>query len=500
MHPVNSSPDTQLRVGHVLKHMNSLDKAELKKLLPPKLKAPDTPTIRYPNALLNAFVKEEQYMQLGNVAEELLRHPSASINLDLVIASTKKWYPDVPEANLDKVRKSKTTQPFIDNIVNTRKKLEQIMKGGDPRFEETVSYGAVQGHPDIRTDKQIFEVKMTGMLKDNWVNFIYQVFSYGAIVSESTDIYLVFPMQELVWHYDVTTWKTRIAFRDFLSATSQKLLTNSATDAISGALVRELYLIGYHAQKQKLLVDTVRNLAAADARKPYQIFLSGPQNSKMHIADDELAAAASAIQQTGLKLFIHSQYLINLCQTPGVDDDYHTKLLIKNLQYGRAIGSKGVVVHVGKYTDKPLPVAMSNMRTNLLLALEHATPECPILLETPAGQGTETLQNKQEFTEFVLSLGATQSASGHWKSDPRIRVCVDTCHVFACGYQPLDYVQHITTHAKDLIKLIHYNDSATPCGSHLDRHAYMGTGHVGMEDMTNIAKHCHAHNLPMLIE
>jgi deoxyribonuclease-4 len=220
----------------------------------------------------------------------------------------------------------------------------------------------------------------------------------------------------------------------------------------------------------------------------------------MHISDDELAATAGAIQQTGLKLFIHSQYLINLCQTPGVDDDYHTKLLIKNLQYGRAIGSKGVVVHVGKYTDKPLQIAMANMRTNLLLALEHATPECPILLETPAGQGTETLQNQYEFTDFVLSLGATKNADGTWKTDPRIRVCVDTCHVFACGYQPLDYVKHITTHAKNLIKLIHYNDSATPCGSHLDRHAYMGTGHVGMEGMTNIAKHCHAHNLPMLIE
>ena len=87
MHPVNSSPDTQLRVGHVLKHMNSLDKAELKKLLPPKLKAPDTPNIRYPNALLNAFVKEESYMQLGNVAEDLLRHPSDYIIVDIVIVS-----------------------------------------------------------------------------------------------------------------------------------------------------------------------------------------------------------------------------------------------------------------------------------------------------------------------------------------------------------------------------------------------------------------------------
>jgi deoxyribonuclease-4 len=212
-------------------------------------------------------------------------------------------------------------------------------------------------------------------------------------------------------------------------------------------------------------------------------------SSKLHISDEELSAAAQAVQDTGAKIYVHSQYIINLCAEPGKNNDYHTQLLIKNLQYANAAGFKGVVVHVGKSTDKPLPVALEHMRNNLKGAMIHATPECPILLETPAGQGSETLQTFTEFTEFVLLF-----------KDPRIRVCVDTCHVFACGYQPLDYLKRLTHYNKKLLKLVHYNDSAQPCGSHLDRHAYMGTGLVGMEQMTHIAEHCHEHSLPMVIE
>jgi deoxyribonuclease-4 len=121
--------------------------------------------------------------------------------------------------------------------------------------------------------------------------------------------------------------------------------------------------------------------------------------------------------------------------------------------------------------------------------MEHATPECPILLETPAGQGSETLTTYTEFVEFVLLF-----------KDPRLRVCVDTCHVFACGYQPIDYLKRITKYNKKLLKLVHYNDSATPCGSCLDRHAFMGTGHVGIDQMLEIAKLCHANQMPMVIE
>jgi len=461
-------------------------RAELKKLLPSKLKAPTTDPIRYPNAILSVFPKKECYALLGWVAEELLRTPSAEITLETVIQASKKWYPELTDEAAQKIRVSKTTQPFIDHIVATRKKMEEIVKG-PLRYDEAVSQGSIEGHPDGRTETQIFEVKMTGQLLENWQNFLYQVFAYAALAPETTELYLVLPMQELLWHYDVTNWTDRQKYADLLQKASTKLQTDGANDLLNGAIVREKYDIGFHAPKQKSLVETVRMFQ--DYKKSYQIFLGSSQSSKLSISDEELAATAVAVQETGAKIYVHSQYIINLCSKPGTNDDYHTALLIKNLQYANAVGFKGVVVHVGKSTDKPLPEALDYMRQNLRLAMEHATPECPILLETPAGQGSETLTTYTEFVEFVLMF-----------KDPRLRVCVDTCHVFACGYQPIDYVKRLTKYNRKLLKLIHYNDSATPCGSCLDRHAFMGTGHVGMEQMINIAEHCHAHKLPMVIE
>ena len=479
----------QVRVRNLLSNMNSVARGETKKLLPSKLKAPITDAVRYPNALLSIFPKEECYAQLGNVAEDLLRLEPSKVTVEAAVVAAKKWEPSLTDAALDKVRKSVTTQPFLDHIIATRKKVDAVARG-TLRYDELVSYGSVQGHPDIRTDTQIFEVKLTGMLKENWSSFLLQVFAYGALAPESTDIYLVFPLQELVWHYELKDWSNRTKYRDYLnSVASKRTDQNGLMTAMMAAMLRELYFIGCHAEKKGPLAPALLNIAQVAGKKPMQIFLGNPQGFKLSIADEDLASAAQVMQKTGLNLFVHSPYIINLCATPGTEAAGSLDSLVKNLQYASAIGCKGVVVHVGKSVDKPVKTAIENMRKNLLTALEHATPECPILLETPAGQGTETLTTYTAFVEFVLLI-----------KDPRLRVCVDTCHVFACGHQPIDYISRLSHYNKKLVKLIHYNDSATPCGSRLDRHAYMGTGEIGLQKMTEIAEHCHKHKFPMVIE
>lgn len=475
-----------IRVRNLLSHLDTMSKAELKKLLPKKLKMPETEPIRYPNALLTNMPPGETYTTLGHVAEELLRYPSNNINMDSLIACTKVWYPTISEIAITKIVSSKTTQPFLDAVKNTRSQLENIAKG-TLRYDEAVQSTAVEGHPDARTDTQLFEVKLTGQMKENWLDFLHQVFAYAALAPEATDIYLVFPLQKLIWHYDVTTWSDRANFLACMNKVSVKRQTVDTSAIIIGQMLQAEYRIGNHIHKLKLLPQTIKSLQ--DYSRTYQIFLGGPQSSKLHIDEGELAATAQIVQETGAKVFVHSQYIINLCQEPGAQDDYHTALLIKNLQYANSARFKGVVVHVGKYTNKDKQEAIENMKKNLLSAMEHATADCPILLETPAGQGTETLTSCTEFIEFVLKF-----------RDPRLRICVDTCHVFATGKQPLDYISRITTYNKNLLKLIHFNDSATPCGSCLDRHAYIGMGHIGIEHMTAVAKHCDSYNLPMLVE
>ncbi|NBU23843.1 MAG: hypothetical protein EBS38_08090, partial [Actinobacteria bacterium] len=435
--PSQQMASERVRVRQLLKGLNPIQRAELKKLLPARIKAPEVSTGKYPNALLSILPKGDSYSLLGFIAEDLLRLPSGEINLEAVITTTRRWFPLVTDALLDKVRTSKTTQPFIDRIVTTRRKMEAVIKG-PLRFEEVVAHGDIEGHPDARTDTQIFEVKLTGQMEENWQSFLYQVFAYAALAPEATEIYLVLPLQETLWHFDPATWDNRQKFREALASAATKLKSSAGVDALLGALLREQFLIGFHMPKLKTLPDTIKSIP--DYNKPYQIFLGSNMSSKLNIADGELAAAKSLVQETGAKVFVHSQYIINLCQPAGVQDDYHTTLLIKNLQYASAAGFKGVVVHVGKSTDKPLAEALKNMHDNIARAIQHATPECPLLLETPAGQGSETLLGYSEFVEFCLKF-----------QDPRLRVCVDTCHIFACGHKPLEYIERLTTYNRKLL-------------------------------------------------
>ena len=504
-----------IRVRPLLSSLNSMERTELKKLLPPRLKMPEEPAgTRYPAALLAALPKEESYALLGHITEAMLRLPVADITLDRLCAVTTEWAPAAP---IDKVRKSKTTEPFLTHLRATRSKVDTVVgEGALLRFEEEIGGGDVGicGHPDIRTDTLVLEVKMTGRLKENWVDFLFQVFAYAALEPAFTDLYLVLPLQEVVWHHPLADWKNRSAYRAYLADAAAKK-SGSTDDNIATAALIERHRIGLHMPKLKTLEQTVRSLPAG---KPHQIFLSGPQTYKVSFGADELNAAHRAVQETGAQLFLHSPYLINLCQPCKVsdetyatfsmkyaqcggcpmtidaiieciDEDAHIKVLIKYLMYGAAIGARGVVVHVGKHTSQTSAAGLEQMRRNITRLLDFATPECPLLLETPAGQGTELLYILDEFAAFVNSF----------EGNPRLGVCVDTCHVFATGSYPAAYLKGLAERGVRT-RLIHFNDSATPCGARIDRHAYCGQGHIGLPKMTEVAEFGSAAAVPMVIE
>lgn len=469
--------------------MDSVQRAGLKKLLPAKLKMPEVETARYPSALLGCFPDGETYSYLGIVAEHMLRLPAGEINVESLVRTSAAVCPSFGAVQEGKVRKSVTTAPFLECLVTTRTALEGVLVGPASalEFEPTITSGSVCGHPDMKNTTQVFEVKLTGMLKANWTSFLLQVFAYGALDPAVTDLYLVLPLQKTVWHCALGGWKKRGAYLEALTTWSSKAQTTGFETALMAMALCEEYRIGCHVAKQKVLATTLASLG--DYSRPYQIFLGGPQNSKLSIGDDDLAASLGVVTKTRARVFVHSQYIINLCAVPAADGDaWHTDLLVKNLQYTRAFGGQGVVVHVGKSVAAPVPEALERMRGALLLALEHATTDCPLLLETPAGQGTETLKGMAEFLDFVESF-----------ADTRLRVCLDTCHVFACGHNPLEYVN--TALARPgLLKLIHFNDSLGGCGSCVDRHAAIGAGQIGFEGMEALASVCAAAGLPMVIE
>jgi deoxyribonuclease-4 len=468
--------------------MNSLQRAELKKLLPSNTKLPEFPAAKIPSGIISALPKGESYSLLGCTAEEMLRLPSSEIDVEGLLTLLKLAVPTLDET---KIRKSTTTQPFLDSLIATRKKLEAVFReDGELKYEEEVVWGSVAGHPDMWNKTQVFEVKCSGELNNPmkksalWTSFLFQLFAYGSLMSEVTDLYLVLPLQKEVVHYDIRKWEKRKAFRDYMVNWSSTEQTVGVEKTLEANLLIHECGIGCHTHKCSSLEETVRSVP--DVTKPYQIFLSGPQNSNMNVKDADLAKTRAIVEQTGQQIFVHSQYIINLCSTD--KDNFAAKLLSKNLDAAKAAGFKGVVVHVGKSTTQPIPQAIEKMRSSLMVALDHASTDCPLLLETPAGQGTELLTEREEFLDFVSSF-----------NDERIRVCIDTCHVFAAGHNPLEYIQEALKRP-GLVKLIHYNDSLEACGACKDRHAFVGQGHIGFAMMREIAYLCVDNELPMVIE
>ena len=118
-----------------------------------------------------------------------------------------------------------------------------------------------------------------------------------------------------------------------------------------------------------------------------------------------------------------------------------------------------------------------------------------VLLETMAGKGSEVGRSFEELKEI---LDRTELSE-------KLGVCLDTCHVWDAGYDIVGDLDGILTEFDKVIglnrlKAIHLNDSLNDRGSHKDRHARIGEGHIGWEAFTRIINHPALRDLPFILE
>lgn len=161
------------------------------------------------------------------------------------------------------------------------------------------------------------------------------------------------------------------------------------------------------------------------------------------------------------------------------------------ISYCSAHGFKGVVFHCGKMTNKTFEQTVNNMFENIVEGLSQVDMIfSKFLLETPAGQNGEVLDNIFDFIKFVKKVR---------KVNKNIQVCVDTCHVFQCGYDPLFYMMKLIDENVP-IGLVHLNDSVKSLGSRIDRHAAPGQGKIPPSFLKDIAKLCKKLEIPAVYE
>jgi deoxyribonuclease-4 len=141
-----------------------------------------------------------------------------------------------------------------------------------------------------------------------------------------------------------------------------------------------------------------------------------------------------------------------------------------------AIGADGVVFHVGSHLGAGFEAGVERTTAALAQILERCDGDTWLLIENSAGTGATIGRSVEELITLVDRLDGP----------PRLGVCLDSCHLFASGYDVTDpeVVDALATQLEasiglDRLRALHVNDSATPLGSNRDRHANILEGEIG---------------------
>lgn len=211
-----------------------------------------------------------------------------------------------------------------------------------------------------------------------------------------------------------------------------------------------------------------------------QLFTANQRQWKRRaISDFAVQQFQSVLQETGLSYVMsHAGYLVNPgAPNPEILEKSRTCLYQEVADCIR-LGISFVNFHPGAALQDSKESCMDRIITSFKLAapLFDSNPPLVVLLETTAGQGSLIGSTFEELGYLVRGL----------QSHIPIGVCVDTCHIFAAGYNITtaqawgsvlaDFDQHI---GLSYLRAFHLNDSMFALGENKDRHAPLGEGHIG---------------------
>ncbi|APF19230.1 deoxyribonuclease IV [Caldithrix abyssi] len=176
-------------------------------------------------------------------------------------------------------------------------------------------------------------------------------------------------------------------------------------------------------------------------------------------------------------LVAHASYLINLCAEDEEKLARSRQAFLDELKRCDALGIDFLVIHPGSYGSKTLEWGIDRVAETINLACEQYKPRVQILLESTAGQGSNLgfrFEQLQAIREKALQK-------------EHLAYCLDTCHIFAAGYE-LETVNGLENTLKEVdkwlgmerVKVWHFNDSMHERGSRRDRHAPIGEGKIGL--------------------
>jgi deoxyribonuclease-4 len=234
----------------------------------------------------------------------------------------------------------------------------------------------------------------------------------------------------------------------------------------------------------------------------FQIFSSSPRQWKASaLSEPGIAALRRAREKYDLApLVIHDNYLINLASA----HEHIRKLSIDafrgELTRAIAIGAEYLVAHPGNYKGCTIEQGLLNFIEGVAAAAEGLKfAGLTLLIENTVGAGSQ-LGGRFEELHVMREYGAKMT-------ELPIGFCLDTCHLLASGYDIASAEGLKKTIAEadrllglDHVPVMHANDSKGALASHIDRHANIGEGYIGLEGFRRILAHPRLRNKAFILE
>jgi deoxyribonuclease-4 len=231
-----------------------------------------------------------------------------------------------------------------------------------------------------------------------------------------------------------------------------------------------------------------------------QIFLKNQRQwAAAPYRDDEVAAFRAARRTCRIRsAFAHASYLINLAAPDGAGWARAVDAMHDELERAEALALPYVVVHAGSHLGAGLAAGIRQVGR----ALDELAARTPgyrvrVLLENTAGAGATV---GRTFAELAAMLEAARAPE-------RAGVCLDTCHLYAAGYDlrsRAGYEAAMGECARRLgtraVRAFHLNDSRAPLGSGLDRHEQIGRGYLGVDPFRRLLNDRRFAGRPMVLE
>lgn len=205
------------------------------------------------------------------------------------------------------------------------------------------------------------------------------------------------------------------------------------------------------------------------------------------------------MDENGIRVAVaHACYLINLAAPDPAIWRKSIDAMKGEIERAEILGIPWVIVHPGSHKGNGLEWGMKRIAEALDSVLDATTAlSTGVALETTSGQGASIGSRFDELAAIIA----------HIDDKRRVKVCFDTCHSFAAGYELRTKEGYAKTWREfeaaigiQNLVAMHLNDSQGKQGSRVDRHAHIGKGRIGLAGFRLIMNDRRLASIPMILE